>query len=296
MNRETRQGLWELARLHKFGRGTLLMVWPSLWAITMLGKELQLSLARFLYLSTWFFLGNVLVHGLVCTWNDICDVDFDRKVERCRNRPLPSGRVSLSTAWLFRGFQLLLSLALFWTTIVGLAPVHLIYPLLKRVTYRPQAWLGLAMNWGWVVAWVSIADKSDWLLVGIMLAGAAAWTIVYDTIYALQDKKDDLIANVKSTALLFDSYVKPVLSIFSVFFVSCLLRVGVRHAQGLPYFCAVGGVGVHLAWQLWTLDDESEGDCAAKFRANSDVGMLLWLGMVVDWASADSVQFALLQN
>lgn len=284
------QPYWQLARMHKFPIGSDLVWWPTVW-----GWLLALPQRPDAYtLSTHiglFIVAGTLLHCAACTINDICDVDFDRQVERCKNRPLVSGAVSIPAAWVFLFaqtglFLYILSFAgndnAWWMGVFGVFPLHAFYPLMKRWTHWPQAWLGLAMNWGLPTAWLIAAPQdlySDamWSLT----FGAFAWTILYDTIYALQDKKDDAKAGVKSTALLFGAYVKQILAVFGAIFVATLAYAGVRTGQNELYFIiTVGGAGLHIAYQLITLNDDDPADCFDKFVANGNLGYIVTAGIL----------------
>ncbi|TFK56929.1 UbiA prenyltransferase [Heliocybe sulcata] len=245
------------------------------------------------YIMAAFFAGSTLLHCAACTINDICDRDFDAQVERCKNRPLVSGAVSMFGAWVF----LFLQVAVFFWALsyvpmnaflcgsFGVFPLHAFYPLMKRVTNWPQAWLGLAMNWGLPTAWL-IAAPNDYQYppVWALTFGTLCWTIVYDTIYACQDRKDDVKAGVNSTAVLFGDYVKPILSMFAAMFVATLAYAGYATGQGWVYYTvSVGGCAAHLLWQLVTLDTEDPQDCWNKFDANGYLGYVVLAGQLGGW-------------
>ncbi|EJD42199.1 UbiA prenyltransferase [Auricularia subglabra TFB-10046 SS5] len=284
------QPYWQLARMHKFPVGSNLVWWPTVWGWLLALPERPDAWTLTKYIVAFMVAGTVL-HSAACTINDICDVDFDRQVERCKNRPLVSGAVSIPAAWVFLlaqtgAFLWMLSYAgnetAWWCGAFGVFPLHAFYPLMKRWTNWPQAWLGLAMNWGLPTAWLMAAPqdvKSE--AMWVLTFGTFCWTILYDTIYALQDKKDDAQAGVKSTALLFGSYVRPILALFGAAFVATLAYAGVSTGQNELYFTiTVAGTAAHVAWQLITLNVNDPSDCFDKFVANGNLGYIVTAGML----------------
>jgi len=249
-------------------------------------------------IGTWL-LGSILLHSAACVINDICDRDIDRQVERTKNRPLACGLISVweATIYLFALLGPCIGLLAFgdrFTFLVGMIgifPLHAFYPLMKRVTYWPQAWLGLAMNWGLPTAWVFIVKEKNYEIPAIFFLGTVCWTIVYDTIYGCQDRHDDVKAGVRSTSLLFGSYVRSILSIFAGVFVGALAYGGILNGQRTPYFIVtVGGTAAHLAWQLLTLDPDNAEDCWVKFKSNGNLGYITWAGMLLDYAYKVQIQ------
>ncbi|KAF8509862.1 UbiA prenyltransferase family [Hysterangium stoloniferum] len=239
-----------------------------------------------------FLLGATLIHSAACVASDICDIDFDRQVARTKNRPLVSGRVSMSGAYIWTIIQTLGAiLCLSFTNeyafafgLLGVFPIHALYPLMKRWTYWPQAWLGLAMNWGLPVAWLYAFEKPhDIVVPATLFVGTICWSIFYDTIYACQDKADDVKAGVKSTAILFGTWIKSILALFSLIFVASMAVSGYLNGNGAPYFLiTVGGASLHFVWQLTTLNVDDPNDCWKKFQANHNIGYIIWAGMLVD--------------
>ncbi|KAG5642152.1 hypothetical protein DXG03_003556 [Asterophora parasitica] len=284
---------WRLARMHKFPFGSILIFWPAAWGYLLGAQaakpgpiELTVTLAALLLWST-------ILHSAGCVVNDLCDVEFDRQVERTKHRPLAAGTVSIFGAWVFMLLQVVaLGLLLTFVNrnavisgVFNIFPLAALYPLMKRITWWPQAWLGLAMNWGLPTAWL-MASPNDYKSspLWVLMFGIFCWTIFYDTIYACQDRKDDINAGVKSTALLFGDYVKPILAIFGAIFVATLAYAGQALNLGAEFFIiSVGGCAVHLTWQLVTLDVENPKDCGAKFVANGDLGYIVTAGMLATW-------------
>ncbi len=232
--------------------------------------------------------GAIVMRGAGCTWNDLVDRDIDARVERTRSRPIPSGQVSVSAAAAFLLAQAMVGLAVLlqfntftvWMGLASLAVVA-IYPFMKRVTYWPQIALGLAFSWGALLLWVA---KTDGIALAPVLLYAAGimWTLHYDTIYAHQDREDDALIGVKSTARLFEDETEPMLWLFtgaSVFLAA--LAVLTAHG-GVLGLLGVAAFGAHLAWQIKTLDIDDPERCLILFRSNRTAGLLLLAGLVAD--------------
>ncbi len=233
-----------------------------------------------------FAVGGVVMRGAGCTYNDIVDRDFDAKVARTALRPIPSGQVSVWQAAAFLAAQLLVGLLILltfnrFTILLGVLSLALVftYPLMKRITHWPQAFLGLTFNWGALMGWAA-ATGSLGLPAFALYAGGIAWTLHYDTIYAHQDKEDDALIGVKSTALELGAQTKPWLAGFSVATI-VLFEIAVALAHlGWPALLAVAGVALHLTWQILTVDLDDPADCLAKFRSNRWIGWLLLIGII----------------
>ncbi|KAI0724917.1 UbiA prenyltransferase [Fomitopsis betulina] len=292
---------WELARMHKFPSGTILIFWPCVWGYLFGARADPPGITTLVRLVIAFMVASTLLHSAACTINDICDRDFDRQVERCKNRPIASGAVTMFQATVF----LLLQVGIFvWMLaqvnrtallcgLFGVFPLHALYPLMKRVTNWPQAWLGLAMNWGLPTTWLIMRPQDvTYVPMWVLTFGTLCWTILYDTIYACQDKKDDVKAGVKSTALLFGAYVKPVLGLFGAVFVGTLAYAGTEMSMPLPYFViGVGGCALHILWQLRTLNVDVPEDCWNKFNANGHLGFIVAGGMLAAIYTPDLLSF-----
>ncbi|KAF8510743.1 4-hydroxybenzoate polyprenyl transferase [Gautieria morchelliformis] len=284
----------ELTRVKKFA-GTMVLFWPFAWSLTMISRTIKLPITSYAVVIAEGFAGACLLHSGGCIWNDILDRDFDRQVERTKHRPLADGRISVPAALLFLVLHLCVLVRMIWFTEpmvwqIGLVSIFLlpgIYPLMKRVTYWPQAWLGLAMNAGVPMA-SAILTKTVSRSTMVLSVGAWAWTIWYDTIYACQDKKDDTQAGVKSTALLFGDWTKPVLSFFGTILISCLATCGILNQAGLPYFIiTVGGGTLLLVKELWQVNLDIPKSCWETFHRNGFVfGAVVWLGIALEYGSA----------
>jgi 4-hydroxybenzoate polyprenyltransferase len=235
-----------------------------------------------------FLIGAVVMRGAGCTLNDMADVDFDAKVERTKNRPIASGRISRKQAFVFlvalsfAGLMVLLQFNWF-SVVLGAASLLIvaIYPFMKRITHWPQFVLGLAFNWGALVGW-SATHGSLALPAVLLYAGGIFWTLAYDTIYAHQDKEDDALIGVKSTALLFGAKSKPWLSAFfgaAVFcFAAALFIIGV----GLTSYLGLAAAAFHAAWQLQRFDHSDSALCLKLFKSNRTFGLLFLTGLLVD--------------
>ncbi|GMH40639.1 hypothetical protein BSKO_08543 [Bryopsis sp. KO-2023] len=265
---------------------TWLLAWPCFWSIGLAAPCGSLPDAHLLAL---FGSGALLLRSAGCTINDMWDRDLDKQVERTLERPLASGAVSMKEAWVLLAGQLSLGLGVLlqlndYSKLLGAASLALVttYPLMKRATFWPQAFLGLAMNWGGLLGWAAVRGSCDLSVVLPLYAGGVAWTIVYDTIYACQDIKDDSRIGLKSTALRFGDNVHWWLSGFSVASVLGFGVAGVMADCGPAYYAGLLGVGTHLAWQVASLDVKNGPDCMAKFTSNKWLGSVFFGGIVVD--------------
>jgi 4-hydroxybenzoate polyprenyltransferase len=268
--------------------GTWLLFIPCLWGLLLAAAATELR-----PWDAWIIAGCAagafLMRGAGCTWNDITDRHIDAAVARTRSRPLPSGQVTVAQAAGWMAVQAALAaLILFsynWTAIAlgvaALLPVA-IYPFAKRFTWWPQAFLGIAFNWGVLFAWT--AHQGDLALAPVLLYGAGiAWTLFYDTIYAHQDREDDALIGVRSTARLFGVNTLPWLRWFLVattLLAALAVIVALIDRSALAMALGLGGVwamGWHLAWQMRRLDIDDPASCLATFRSNRDAGLILAL-------------------
>jgi 4-hydroxybenzoate polyprenyltransferase len=282
------------ARLMRLDRpiGTWLLLFPCWWGLFLALDSTRLDSAAEESPQAWsilgfallFAVGAVVMRGAGCTYNDIVDRDFDARVARTALRPIPSGQVSVRQAALFLIAQLLVGLVILltfnrFTVLLGALSLVLVftYPVMKRVTYWPQAFLGLTFNWGALMGWAAVTGALGWPALSLY-AGGIAWTLHYDTIYAHQDKEDDALVGVKSTALKFGARTRPWLAGFSA--ATVLLFALAIARLGWPAWIAIGFVAIHLAWQTVTVDLDNPADCLAKFRANRGIGWILLAGIV----------------
>jgi 4-hydroxybenzoate polyprenyltransferase len=235
-----------------------------------------------------FFVGAFAMRGAGCTWNDIVDRDLDGKVERTRSRPIPSGQVSIGGAAVFLVAQALIGLAVLLqfntfaiaTGIASLAIVA-IYPFMKGITYWPQIVLGLAFSWGALMGWAAALGSLD-VRPLLLYAGSIAWVIGYDTIYAHQDREDDALIGIKSTALLFGDRTKAMLVIFYGLAVGLIGLAGALAGAGTLFWLGLAAFAVHLGWQIVRLDIADPDLCLAVFKSDRDAGLILFAGMIAD--------------
>jgi 4-hydroxybenzoate polyprenyltransferase len=235
-----------------------------------------------------FFIGAFAMRGAGCTWNDIVDRDLDARVERTRSRPIPSGQVSVTGAAVFLLAQALLGLAVLvqfnrFTIAAGIASLAIVavYPFMKRITYWPQIVLGLAFSWGALMGWAAAFGSLDARPL-LLYAGSIAWVIGYDTIYAHQDREDDALIGIKSTALLFGARTKPMLAIFYALAVVLIGLAGALAGAGLIYWLGLAAFAAHLAWQVARLDIADPELCLAVFKSDRDAGLILFAAMLAD--------------
>ncbi len=223
-----------------------------------------------------------------CIYNDIIDRDLDQYVERTKTRPIACGKVSVQQAW---ALIIALSLTAFvillqfppYTIGLGVASLALvaIYPWMKRITYWPQAFLGITFNWGVLMAWSAVHNRIDSPALWLFAAGLA-WTLVYDTIYAHQDKNDDLLVGIKSTALKLGDRTKPFLYMCSGIMILCLAIAGWQAGLNMRiYVPGLTLVGAHLLWQCWNVNLENPNDCLSKFKSNQWLGVLVFVVIVI---------------
>ncbi|CAN4088271.1 unnamed protein product [Withania somnifera] len=272
-----------LARLDK-PIGTWLLAWPCMWSISLAAPPGSLPDVK---MMTLFGCGALLLRGAGCTINDLLDRDIDTKVERTRSRPIASGVLTPFQGLTFLGFQLLLGLGILlqlnnYSRILGASSLLLVfsYPLMKRFTFWPQAYLGLTFNWGALLGWAAIKGSIDPSVVLPLYASGVFWTLVYDTIYAHQDKEDDLKVGVKSTALRFGGSTKEWISGFGLACISSLALSGVNANIGWPYYAFLTAASCQLAWQIWTVDLSSRADCNRKFVSNKWFGAFIFGGIL----------------
>ena len=274
-------------RLARFDRpiGIWLLLLPCWWSIAMASEVWPDP-----WLLLLFVIGAAAMRGAGCTFNDIVDQDFDAMVARTASRPLPAGEVTLVHAWAWLialvliGFTVLLQFNLVTVTL-GAVSLGLIaaYPFMKRVTYWPQAFLGLTFNWGALLGWTAVQGTIGWPAVALYGAGVL-WTLGYDTIYAHQDKEDDALIGVKSTALRLGLQTKPWLTVFYVGAVALIAVAGWLAGSGWPFAIGLVLVASHFAWQIAAVDIDDPRSCLAVFRSNRDAGLILFASIVADRA------------
>lgn len=274
-----------LARLDR-PIGSWLLLMPCWWSVGLAGMRVNA------FPSLWhivlFFIGAFAMRGAGCTWNDLVDRDLDGRVERTRSRPIPSRQVTVAQATIFMLAQSLIGLAVLlqfnrFTVLVGLASLSVIvvYPFMKRITYWPQIVLGLAFSWGALMGWPAAFGRLDWPAI-VLYAGSISWVIGYDTIYAHQDREDDLLIGIKSTALLFGERTRPMLAIFYAAAVVLIAAAGLMAGGRLIFAIGIIAFAAHLAWQVLRLDINDPAHCLRLFKSNRDAGLILFAAMLLE--------------
>jgi 4-hydroxybenzoate polyprenyltransferase len=279
-----------LARLDRPIGSWLLLIpcWWSAGLAAIAARPGALPVGQLLAHLALFFVGAFAMRGAGCTWNDIVDRDLDGRVERTRSRPIPSGQVSVAGAAAFLVIQALVGLVVLlqfnrFTIAAGIASLAIVavYPFMKRITYWPQIVLGLAFSWGALMGWPAAFGRLDAPPL-LLYAGSIAWVIGYDTIYAHQDREDDALIGIKSTALLFGARTKPMLAIFYGLAVVLIGLAGALAGAGAIYWLGLAAFAVHLAWQIARLDIHDPEQCLAVFKSDRDAGLILFAGMLAD--------------
>lgn len=274
------------ARLARWDRpiGWWLLAFPCWFSASLAAMASGAAMPNLWHLFL-FFLGAVAMRGAGCTYNDLVDREIDGQVERTRSRPLPSGQTTPKKAKIFLVLQALVGFVVLiqfngFTILLGIGSLAIvaIYPFMKRFTHWPQSVLGLAFSWGALVGWSAHFGDLSWPAVALY-AASIAWTIGYDTIYAHQDREDDAIVGVKSTALLFGTQTKPILS--GIYTLTVLLLGVSVYGAGGGLFATAGVVAfaLHLANQVRTLNIDDEQKCLSLFRSNKTAGLILFAGL-----------------
>ena len=267
--------------------GTWLLLIPCWWGLVLSMLHDGHASLHDLWIAVGCAIGAWLMRGAGCTWNDITDRDFDGQVERTRSRPIPARQVTVRGAVIWMCAQALLAFCILLTFniaaiglgILALLPVA-IYPFAKRFTWWPQVFLGLAFNWGALLAWTAHSGQLEAPAVILYLAGIA-WTLFYDTIYAHQDTEDDALIGIKSTARLFGDNTPRWLRRFGLATVGLMalatVLAAVPQASMLALVLALAGpcaMGAHMVWQVRRFDPDDNGGLLALFRANRNTGMI----------------------
>ncbi|QDH35387.1 4-hydroxybenzoate octaprenyltransferase [Porphyrobacter sp. YT40] len=267
----------DLAMLARFDRpiGWWLLFWPCVFGVWLAGAGAQFALLG------WLLLGSIAMRGAGCVYNDIVDADLDRQVARTALRPVASGRVSKKVAWgwlvalCLVGLVVLLQLRL-EAQIVALGSLALVaaYPFMKRITWWPQAWLGMVFTWGLLVGWTQLR-WDNWEVLACLYAGAICWVIGYDTIYALQDREDDAMVGIRSSALAMGARVQGGIA---AFYAAAVILWGAAfwlyRADGFALLALLPVAG-HLLWQVATLDADDPANPLDRFRSNRWAGALM---------------------
>ena len=268
----------QLARLNR-PAGTYMLLWPGYWSIGLATPAGMLPDPTLLGL---FGIGSLIMRSAGCTINDLWDSDFDKKVQRTNQRPLATGALTNKQAIQFLALQLSGGLAILlqlnpYSIALGASSLGLVvaYPLMKRITYWPQAFLGLTFNWGALLGWAAVHGSCNWSVVLPLYASGVCWTIVYDTLYAHQDKADDRSIGVRSTALLFGDKTVPILSAFSVATMLGLTTAGYHAGVEWPFYVGMSLASAQLGWQVYTAKLNDPVNLQERFSSNK------WFGGIV---------------
>jgi 4-hydroxybenzoate polyprenyltransferase len=262
---------------------------PCWWSAALAAVAAREPVPNLWHLAA-FAIGAVAMRGAGCTWNDIVDRKLDAQVERTRSRPLPSGQVTVQAASIFLVLQALIGLAVLLTLnrfaiATGIASLAIVaaYPFMKRITWWPQVTLGLAFSWGALMGWAAAFGRLDAPAL-LLYAGSIAWVIGYDTIYAHQDREDDALIGVKSTARLFADNTRPMLAACYVIALALLAAAFAAAGVGFLGFCGLALFGAHLGWQGARLDVDDPAFCLLQFKSNRDAGLILFAGLLAEAA------------
>ena len=276
----------ELTRIKK-PIGFMLLFWPCIWGLTLV-YDFNSSLNNYFFFGSLFLAGSILMRSAGCIVNDIVDKNFDKKVERTKNRPIASGKISVKLALIYSivlcglAFLVLINFNKFTIYMALLSmPLAFTYPLMKRITYWPQLFLGITFNYGLVLAWISISNEVS-LVALVFYFGAIFWTLGYDTIYGFQDIKDDEIIGVKSTSIKFKNDPKKFLLFCYLVFVVSLIFVGMNMNFKLFYFMFLIIPTAQLfIFQIKNLNISDTNDCLAKFKSNNLLGLIVLINIFV---------------
>jgi 4-hydroxybenzoate polyprenyltransferase len=271
-----------LARLDR-PIGTWLLLLPGWWALALAPPNGGWPDP---WMFTLFGIGAILMRGGGCVINDLFDRDFDARVARTADRPIASGAISIPRALLFLaalfGVSLLILLQFnIFAIAVGAASLLLVvpYPLMKRITWWPQAWLGLTFNWGALLGWAAV--RGDIATPALVLYAAGFfWTLGYDTIYAHQDKEDDALVGIKSTARLFGDRSRPWIGGFYAVCLALLALTGWLAGLSWPFYAGLALAAIHAVWQTASADFDDPKNCLIRFKSNRDFGLIVLAAII----------------
>ena len=268
--------------------GIMLLFWPCSWGLSLV-NDFGNNYSQFALYLIYFFLGSMLMRSAGCIVNDILDRKFDILVERTKNRPIASGKISVNLSLVYVVILCSLSFFIliqfnFTTILLGLAsmPFAFSYPLMKRFTYWPQLFLGFTFNYGLIMAWFSINPEFNYIPL-VFYLGAIFWTLAYDTIYGFQDIKDDEIIGVKSTSIKFKR--NPKIFVFVCYLIFILIQVVTGILMDFKYYYYIGLIiiaGQLLIFQIYNLDTKNQKICLEKFKSNNFVGFLIFLNILIN--------------
>ena len=278
---------FELTRLKK-PIGYMLLFWPCAWGLT-IAYDFQNGFENYILYIFLFFSGSVLMRSAGCIVNDIVDKNYDQKVERTKNRPLASNKISIRSALVIALILCLLAFLILinfnnLTIILAICsmPFAFTYPLMKRFTYWPQLFLGLTFNYGLLLGWISIQEEISFIPL-IFYFGAIFWTLGYDTIYGYQDIKDDEIIGVKSTSIKFKNSPKTFISVcYFLFFLSLILIGYFMNFNNLYYLLLIIPFFHLFFYQIINLDVNNNNSCHQKFKSNNILGIIIFLTVLIE--------------
>ena len=276
----------ELTRINK-PIGFMLLFWPCLWGLT-LAYDFSTGLEKFIFYLILFLSGSILMRSAGCIVNDIADKNFDKLVERTKNRPIASGKISIKQASIYAFILCLIAFLVlinfnYFTILMALIsmPLAFTYPLMKRFTYWPQLFLGITFNYGLILAWISITNEIS-LVPIIFYLGAIFWTLGYDTIYGYQDINDDEIIGVKSTSIKFKNNPKKFISFCYFMFIGVLILLGLIMDFNILYFLFLIIPIVQLVFfQVYKLEVKQPFSCLLKFKSNNFLGLLVFTNLLI---------------
>ena len=276
----------ELTRLKK-PIGFMLLFWPCAWGLT-LAYDFSNPLSNYFFYLSLFFLGSVLMRSAGCIINDISDKKFDKKVERTKNRPIASDKISVKLGFIYTSFLCFFSLLVLlnfntFTIIIALGsmPLAFSYPLMKRYTYWPQLFLGITFNYGLILGWTSIKSGLD-IIPFILYFGAIFWTLGFDTIYGFQDIKDDEIIGIKSTSIKFKKKPNLFLILCYLLFILALIIIGLRMNFNYVFYCFMLIPIFHLLYyQIYNFNSKDPKSCFKIFKSNNFLGLLVFVNLLI---------------
>jgi 4-hydroxybenzoate polyprenyltransferase len=285
--------LWPYAQLARWDRpiGWQLLMWPCFWSAAMAANAAvhvgRFSGVQLVFHLLLYFIGSVTMRGAGCTYNDLVDHQIDMEVARTRSRPLPSGRVTRIQAKIFMVLQALVGLVVvlqlnWFAVFLGIASLGIValYPFAKRFTDWPQFYLGLAFSWGALMGWAGIFGGLSFAAI-LLYAASVAWTIGYDTIYAHQDKEDDELIGVRSTARLFGDRTRQwLIGLYGLTLVLMFIAFALAGANLIAFLGLLGAAGM-FAWQIVRLDIDDADQCLALFKSNNRVGLIIFFGLFI---------------
>lgn len=265
--------------------GTWLLLLPCWWGLALASPEAP-PLKVFVY-SALFAAGAIVMRGAGCAYNDIVDRDFDARVARTALRPIPAGQISVRAAWIFlfglclAGLAILLQFNSF-TIALGLSSLGLVaaYPFMKRITWWPQAWLGLTFNWGALMGYAALTGELS-VSSALLYAAGVAWTLGYDTIYAHQDKEDDALIGVKSSARALGTRTVGALKIFYSITIALAAAAGLIGGLHGAYIAFLAAPAAHFAWQIRSVKIDDPANCLSVFKSNREAGLLIFAALLL---------------